>query len=75
MCIYLDGLSGHIHGNPATAEKDREMGRHRKARDWEKQISLALDPDRAREYRQDLPLDEDLCSMCGSLCAMKRKTA
>ena len=25
MCIYLDGLSRHLHGNPATAEKDREI--------------------------------------------------
>ena len=24
-CIYLDGLSAHIHGNPETAERDREI--------------------------------------------------
>ena len=23
ICIYLDGLSRHIHGNPETAEQDR----------------------------------------------------
>jgi len=23
ICIYLDGMSGHIHGNPEQAEKDR----------------------------------------------------
>ncbi|MDY7107964.1 MAG: DEAD/DEAH box helicase [Planctomycetota bacterium] len=28
ICIYLDGLSGHIHGNPTTAGRDREI------RDW-----------------------------------------
>lgn len=28
VCIYLDGLSKHIHGNPETAEKDRVI------RDW-----------------------------------------
>ncbi len=28
VCIYLDGLSGHLHGNPATAAKDRQI------RDW-----------------------------------------
>jgi SOS-response transcriptional repressor LexA len=28
IAIYLDGLSAHIHGNPATAAKDREI------RDW-----------------------------------------
>jgi len=25
VCIYLDGLSSHLHGNPATAERDREI--------------------------------------------------
>ncbi|MBU3679804.1 MAG: DUF1998 domain-containing protein [Candidatus Kapabacteria bacterium] len=28
VCIYLDGLSQHLHGNPATAEQDRLI------RDW-----------------------------------------
>jgi SOS-response transcriptional repressor LexA len=28
VCIYLDGLSRHLHGNPATAERDRSI------RDW-----------------------------------------
>jgi len=25
VCIYLDGLSRHLHGNPATAERDQEI--------------------------------------------------
>lgn len=25
ICIYLDGLSRHIHGNPATAERDQRI--------------------------------------------------
>ena len=25
VCIYLDGLSRHLHGNPETAERDREI--------------------------------------------------
>ena len=28
VCIYLDGLSAHLHGNPETAARDREI------RDW-----------------------------------------
>lgn len=28
VCIYLDGLSRHLHGNPETAERDRSI------RDW-----------------------------------------
>ena len=25
VCIYLDGLGAHLHGNPETAERDREI--------------------------------------------------
>ncbi len=25
VCIYLDGLSGHLHGHPETAERDRQI--------------------------------------------------
>jgi phage repressor protein C with HTH and peptisase S24 domain len=25
VCIYLDGLSTHLHGNPETADRDRQM--------------------------------------------------
>src|SRR5439155_13344594 len=25
VCIYLDGLSSHLHGNPATKQRDQEM--------------------------------------------------
>jgi SOS-response transcriptional repressor LexA/ribosomal protein L40E len=25
VCIYLDGLSGHLHGHPATADRDRAI--------------------------------------------------
>lgn len=25
VCIYLDGLSGHLHGHPATVEQDRRI--------------------------------------------------
>ena len=25
ICIYLDGLSGHLHGNPATGERDARI--------------------------------------------------
>ncbi len=25
ICIYLDGLSGHLHGNPETAEQDQRI--------------------------------------------------
>jgi phosphomethylpyrimidine synthase len=52
--------------------------------DWEKQFELALDPDRAREFRQQaldesnadrqagLHDDNHFCTMCGpEFCSMK----
>jgi phosphomethylpyrimidine synthase len=61
-----------IKGIPGAKEWDLEMSKARKARDWNKQIKLAIDPDRARELRdQRSGGSEDVCSMCGELCAMK----
>ncbi len=48
------------------------MARARKALDWEKQIDLAIDPDKARSYRSSSePSSEDVCTMCGDFCAIK----
>jgi hypothetical protein len=35
ICIYLDGMSNHIHGNPATARKDRQIREELRARNFE----------------------------------------
>lgn len=59
-------------GIPGAADWDRQMALARKSLDWEGQISLAVDPERARsvyEGRQSTSVDG--CSMCGELCAMK----
>ena len=34
VCIYLDGLSEHIHGNPETAERDRHIREELRARHY-----------------------------------------
>ena len=34
-CIYLDGLSGHSHGNPDTAARDRPIREELRARRYE----------------------------------------
>ncbi len=52
------------------AEVDAELSRARVALDWERQLELCLDPERAKEYRRTLRRGET-CSMCGSFCAMK----
>lgn len=61
-----------IKGIPGAKEWDLEMSKARKARDWNKQIELAIDPVRAKELRdQRSGGSDDVCSMCGELCAMK----
>jgi phosphomethylpyrimidine synthase len=65
-------------GVPGAVERDNEMARCRKKLDWEGQIALALDPERARKLRESSrPADSEVCSMCGEFCAIKvaRKAA
>lgn len=55
------------------AWKDKEMSEARKRFDWEKQIALSVDPEKAREMRNRRPpiIDPKTCSMCSQLCAVK----
>jgi phosphomethylpyrimidine synthase len=69
-------IAGHAadlaRGLPGAADWDRNMARARKALDWKAQIRLAIDPARASKVRSEIPpTDEDVCSMCGELCAIK----
>lgn len=51
---------------------DIAMSSARKKRDWQKQFALAIDPKRAKEYRNRLkPVSKDVCTMCGQYCSMK----
>ncbi|MDD1770480.1 MAG: phosphomethylpyrimidine synthase ThiC [Methanomassiliicoccales archaeon] len=53
-------------------ERDDEMARARKAFDWEKMFELALDTEKAREYRRrGHNEDTEGCEMCGDVCAIK----
>jgi phosphomethylpyrimidine synthase len=59
-------------GIPGAAEWDRRMSTARKALDWDKMLSLAIDSPLARKIRQSSrPQDKNLCTMCSELCAMK----
>ncbi|MHB9026309.1 MAG: phosphomethylpyrimidine synthase ThiC [Armatimonadota bacterium] len=62
-------------GRPGARDRDDAMSRARYAFDWTTQFSLALDPDRAREYRREtlgLNCDTEYCSMCGpKFCSMR----
>jgi len=50
---------------------DYELSKARKNFDWKRQKDLSINPDEF-EYRRSAKAD-DVCSMCGEFCAMKRK--
>ena len=59
-------------GVPGAAEWDLAMSRARKARDWQKQVELSMDPEMARKRRAEaMPCDSSVCTMCSDLCALK----
>ncbi|MEJ6952521.1 phosphomethylpyrimidine synthase ThiC [Natronospora cellulosivora (SeqCode)] len=59
-------------GNKKALQRNLEMAKARKALDWDKQIELAIDPEKARNFRKDHNTEErDVCAMCGQFCAMK----
>ncbi len=59
-------------GIPNAADWDNQMSKARHDLDWERMFSLAIDPEKARRYRESAkPEKEDTCSMCGNFCAVK----
>jgi len=61
-----------VKGVKGAWEWDLEMSRARKALDWDKQIALAIDPEKAAKFRKERnPGGAVACSMCGDYCAMK----
>ena len=50
---------------------DRRMSTARKNLDWEQQVKLCMDPEKARRLHEGHEVSSDACSMCGDLCAMK----
>ncbi len=59
-------------GIPGAAERDRELSRRRRRRDWAGQLELCLDPKVAGALREEArPVDAETCSMCGELCVFK----
>jgi len=60
-------------GHPGAREWDDRISAAKANLDWNLMISLCVDPEKARRYRESLPpADQHLCSMCGEFCAIKR---
>lgn len=59
-------------GVKGAREIDDEMSRARADLDWKRMYELSLNPERARAMREgDCKENADVCSMCGSFCAVK----
>jgi len=59
-------------GVKGAMSRDIQMAKARKALNWDEQIRLSVDPEKARLLRESsLPSDKEVCTMCGSLCAIK----
>jgi len=59
-------------GRKEAIQRDLDMSKARKNLDWNQQISLSIDPKKARAYRSSSePSSDDVCTMCGEFCAIK----
>jgi phosphomethylpyrimidine synthase len=59
-------------GVPGARQWDDNMSEARRNLDWQRMFELALDPEKARNYRsQSQPENEDTCTMCGKMCAVR----
>jgi len=69
-------IAGHaadiVKGVPGAFEKDLAMAKARARLDWEAQIKLSIDPEKARRYRLEGGVSKGkACTMCGEYCAIK----
>ena len=78
--VYEGVIAARIAGHAADIargrrdawEWDLEMSKARRERDFERQIVLSIDPDKARRIREERASSvPDACSMCGKFCALR----
>lgn len=64
------------NGFPGAMDWDNAMSQARKKLDWDAQLKLSLDPEKAKRYRErrNPVADKETCSMCGDLCAIKNSS-
>jgi len=74
MASRIAAHAGDIaKGIPGAIDWDHAMSKARINLDWNEMYRLALDPAKAKKYRESVPTKDDkTCSMCGNLCSMKR---
>jgi phosphomethylpyrimidine synthase len=75
--VVVSKIAAHAadiaRGHEGAIARDRKMAIARKNLDWEAQMELAIDPQKARRLRSANPPkeDEEVCTMCGKFCAIK----
>ncbi len=79
MGVIASRIAGHAadvaRGVPGAAEWDKSISEARCALDWKKELSMAIDPERAEKLRASSPpRDPELCTMCSDFCAMKKSS-
>ncbi|CAF29743.1 phosphomethylpyrimidine synthase [Methanococcus maripaludis] len=58
-------------GHPVAWKLEKEMADARIKHDWERQFEIALDSNKPRKMREEIPSkDEKACSVCGDYCAL-----
>jgi phosphomethylpyrimidine synthase len=77
--VYALRLAAHAadiaKGVAGAREWDDELSTARKALQWDRVIDLSLNSDKARTFRDaSSPADEELCTMCGEFCAVRKMT-
>lgn len=58
-------------GVKGAIEQDIAISECRRKRDWEGQMQLCIDPEKARKYKGDKSMEKDDCTMCSELCSLK----
>ncbi|MBW2561652.1 MAG: phosphomethylpyrimidine synthase ThiC [Deltaproteobacteria bacterium] len=69
-------IAAHIadiaKGVPGAYEKDLRMAQYRKDFDWDGQVDISIDPEKAGAYlERSKSAEEEGCTMCGEFCAIK----
>lgn len=59
-------------GIPHARDWDNQMSDARRRVCWQEMFDLAIDPEKAKKYREGSKTElSDTCSMCGKMCAMR----
>jgi len=74
--VIASKIAAHIadlaKGLPGAMEKDRLMATYRKEFNWQGQVDVSIDPERVTALlEKSASANEEGCTMCGDLCAIK----